>query len=300
MSNTTQLIPTIHVVGTSLPEVWEESVLKTWKHGMRMPTQYDSETDPMSRDVTAMLVVTDPFAEPRYHRNFPDSFYGLYKYVAEVLDGVDDDARAALGTYTYHERMTKYGVWAWDDADQNPNGPYAEVNLHEVNQLDNVLDALTECPYTRRAQATIWQPWKDYNDEYPACLQRLWFRVIPREGAEYLCMSVEMRSNDGLMAALMNATAFTELQRRMAAQLAKRLGRPIKVGQYTHRADSYHIYGSRFDKMEAFLKDVEGRRTWEERTWTTEQANALGLEDARIAVEKQYGLGDDWLRYDNL
>ena len=291
----TPLIPTIHVVGRSLPEVWERSIIETWQKGMAIPTQYDKPYGPPSRDVSAMLVVADPFAEPRYHRAFPGGFHDLYKYVAEVLDGVDDEARAALGTYTYHERMTAYGVWHWDDADENPEGPYAAVNLHEVNQLDNVLNMLADCPYTRRAQVTIWQPWADYKDEFPACLQRLHFRVINRDGHDYLCMSVDMRSNDAFKATYMNAYAFTELQRMMAYRLGGMLNREILVGQYTHKVDSYHIYGDYNEAVEAFVLDVQGRRPWEDRTWTTAQAEALGLSEARKEVAAKYDLGEGWL-----
>ena len=66
-------IPTLFVRGKNLPEAWEKAVLECWYHGVAIKTEYDKPEDPPSKDCTMMLVVEDPFAEPRIHRAFPPS-----------------------------------------------------------------------------------------------------------------------------------------------------------------------------------------------------------------------------------
>ena len=64
-------IPVITIEAACLPEAWEAAVLAVWDNGLEIKTQYDKPTDPPSRDATAMIIVLDPFAEPRIHKNFP-------------------------------------------------------------------------------------------------------------------------------------------------------------------------------------------------------------------------------------
>ena len=261
-------LPVVQVTARTLPEAWEQAVLQTWERGAAIPTQYDKPTDPASRDAIAVVVVTDPMAEPRIHRAFPGGIVELEAYRQEVVEGIHDhwvDPAAGKWEYTYHERLAAYSV---------PGLP------KPVNQLDYVVDALAEAPHTRRAQAITWKPWEDAGISDPACLQRLWFRVL----ADELAMNIHMRSNDAFKAAFMNMYAFTDLQRLVAERLSERLGRSIKVGQYTHIADSFHIYGAYFEEFEGFLKTLKVR-TFEERTYRTEDVRDI-IEEAREQIAK--------------
>jgi len=226
----------IHVVDASLPLAWEKAVIACWTTGDTFPTEYDRPQDPHSRDVTALIHVTDPFSEPRIHRAFPGGLDDLEKYRSEVLYGVHDHwIEPAVGKweYTYHQRLREYEV------------PTCGVN----DQNEGVVSRLREVPYTRRAQAVTYQVWNDMNIDDPTCLQRLWFRVSDGK----LHMNCHMRSNDAFKAAFMNMYAFTELQAEVAAQL------DLQPGHYMHIADSFHVYGSYFDEFEGFLKTVEAR-----------------------------------------
>jgi thymidylate synthase len=102
-------------------------------------------------------------------------------------------------------------------------------------------------------------------------------------------MNAHMRSNDAYKAAFMNMYAFTELQAELARRLSARLGREVAVGQYTHIADSFHIYGSYFADFEGFLKTLE-RRSFAERTFRTEDVAEM-LEEARREVRAEAGEG---------
>jgi len=244
----------VHIVEPSLPLAWEKAVIACWQSGEQFPTEYDKPGDPLSRDVTALIHVTDPFAEPRIHRAFPGGLDDLEKYRAEVLYGVHDhwiDPAAGKWEYTYHERLFEYRV------------PGAGV----FDQIAAVIERLKAVPHTRRAQAVTWQVWNDMTIDDPACLQRLWFRVSDGK----LHMNCHIRSNDAFKAAFMNMYAFTELQR----QVAQAIG--AAPGEYMHIADSFHIYGSYFQEFEGFLQTVASRPV-EQRLYTSDFARDSFLE----------------------
>lgn len=262
------VLPVVQVTAKTLPEAWEQAVLQTWEQGARIATQYDKPGDPPSRDSVAVVVVTDPMSEPRIHRAFPGGIVELEAYRQEVVDGIHDhwvDPAAGKWEYTYHERLAAYSVPGLDKP---------------IDQIEYVINALAEAPHTRRAQAITWKPWEDAGIHDPACLQRIWFRVFDDE----LAMNIHMRSNDAFKAAFMNMYAFTDLQRMVAEELSKRLGRTIKVGQYTHIADSFHIYGAYFDEFEGFLKTLEAR-SFEDRTYSTGDVQDI-IDEAREQISK--------------
>ncbi len=259
-------LPVITVTARTLPEAWEQAVVRTWNEGAAIATQYDKPEDPPSRDATAVVVVEQPFAEPRIHRAFPGGIVELECYRQEVVDGIHDhwvDPAAGKWEYTYHERMAAYGVPGLD---------------RPIDQLGYIVDALAEAPHTRRAQAITWKPWEDAGIHDPACLQRIWCRVFGDE----LVMNIHMRSNDAFKAAFMNMYAFTDLQRALAESLSERLGRTITPGQYTHIADSFHIYGSYFAEFAGFLKTLEAR-SFEERTYSTADVQDI-IDEAREQI----------------
>ena len=253
----------IHVVGRTLPEVWETAVRRCWDEGARFKTQYDKPGDPESRDVACLLHVTEPFAEPRIHKAFPGGLEDLEVYRAEVLLGVHDHWIApdeGKWEYTYHERLRAYRV------------PGA---AEPIDQVAEVVRMLREAPHTRRAQAVTWQAWQDLGIGDPACLQRMWFRVeepSPEGGRARLNLAIHIRSNDAFKAAFMNMHAFTELQRQVAAEVG------VAPGDYVHVADSFHIYGSYFSEFEGFLKMVEARP---DRTFTSEFARPMFADGVR-------------------
>jgi thymidylate synthase len=252
---------TIHVVEKTLPEAWEKAVIACWSQGDSFPTQYDKPEDPQSRDVTAMIHITEPMAEPRIHRAFPGGLDDLEKYRAEVLYGVHDhwiDPAAGKWEYTYHERMFRYDVPGLDQP---------------IDQIAGSIAMLKECGYTRRAQAVTWKAWEDIGISDPACLQRMHFRV--QRGK--LNLNVHMRSNDAFKAAFMNMYAFIELQ----IEVARAVG--VEVGEYCHIADSFHIYGSYFNEFEGFLKLVANRAP-EDRVWSTAHGLPLYIEGCKTLL----------------
>ncbi len=249
----------IHIVERSLPLAWEKAVVACWETGEQFPTEYDKPGDPSSRDVAAMIHVTEPFAEPRIHRAIPGGLDDLERYRAEVLYGVHDhwiDPAAGKWEYTYHERLSAYDV--------------PGVGLFD--QIAGAVEKLRSAPHTRRAQAVTWQVWNDQKVADPPCLQRLWFRCRSDDaGASRLDMTCHIRSNDAFKAGFMNMYAFTELQRAVAAQLA------VAPGEYIHIADSFHIYGSYFADFEGFLKIVASR-PFDQRVYSSDFAREVFID----------------------
>ncbi|MCS7128863.1 MAG: thymidylate synthase [Desulfurococcaceae archaeon] len=226
----------IHVVGRNLPEAWEQSLVKLSEVGVVIDTEYGEK----SIDAPAVIIVENPFAEPRVHLKgiVAGSLRGLLDYVDEIVRGIHDYLVEKIG-YTYHERLFSYRL---------PNGTI-------INQMDKVVEKLRNAPYTRRAQAITWQPWKDLESEHPPCLNRMWFRVFE----DNLVLHVHMRSNDAFKAAYMNMYAFTELQKLIAQKIG------VNIGYYMHIADSYHVYERDLKWFNAFIQQVksgESRNRW--------------------------------------
>jgi thymidylate synthase len=221
-----------------------------------------------------MIVARDPFREPRIHKAFPGSLESLEVYRQEVADGIHDhwiDPASGKWSYTYHQRLFAYEVRD------------AEGRQRQVNQFDYIIRKLSEAPHSRRAQAITWKPDVDPDVHDPACLQRMWFRVYGDE----LRLNVHMRSNDAFKAAFMNMWAFTDLQRHVAEEVGRRLGRPLCCGPYAHLVDSFHIYGSYFRDFEGFLKSVR-TRPYEDRVWdsASELVQAC-FESARVQIAQE-------------
>jgi len=278
-------IPSVAVYGKTLPEAWENAVLATYEFGAHIPTEYDQPVDPESRDVTMMMTVAKPFAEPRIHRAIPDSFEGLAVYVAEVVDGVHDLAkvnREGHGwSYSYHDRLFNWpGLYSWDEIlDGN------KIELPNVNQVDKLMSKLAVTPYSRRAQAITWVPQIDQPDPEPPCLQRIWCRLAKNESGYLLEMNTHWRSNDAFKATFMNTFALTELQKNIAGEIGKRMGKEIGVGRYVGMMDSFHLYGSyeRRNEIATFISQVE-KMPFERRVIRSD--NPLVMKEFARAKEK--------------
>jgi len=265
-------IPVFMIEGETLPEAWEKAVLKTWQDGAQIKTEYDKPGDPASRDCTMIMVCIDPFKEPRIHRAFPAGLEDLEVYRQEVIDGVHDSwicPQEGKWTYTYHQRLFAF-----------------EAEGKAINQINYIIEKLSKTPYSRRAQGITWNPATDPPTNDPPCLQRVWFRILDDEkGSPVLNMNTHWRSRDAYKAAFMNIFALTDLQRMIAGEIGKKTGKKTKIGRYTDITDSFHIYGSYFGQFKGFLDTVQ-KRSFEERTWTSEFAEPVFAE-ARLRLGKE-------------
>jgi thymidylate synthase len=252
---TNGMIPVISITADCLPEAWEKAVLAVWDEGLDVKTQYDKSEDPPSKDATVITTINDPFAEPRIHKNFPGGPEELEAYRQEVVNGIHDhwiDPAAGKWTYTYHERLFSYCT---------------SSSIEKVDQIQYIIDCLSQTGHSRRAQAITWMPTADPDTEHPPCLQRIWCRLTANEAGELsLNMNTHWRSRDLYKAWFMNVYAITDLQRVIAERISQKRGEPVKVGRYVDISDSLHIYGSYFDEV---VREVEKMRKspFTQRSW---------------------------------
>jgi len=257
-------IPVILVTADYIPEAWEKAVRAVCDRGFEIRTEYDSADDPPSLDATVMVEVKQPFGEPRVHKNFPGGPADLEVYRQEVVEGIHDnwiDPEAGKWTYTYHERLFNYSVTE-DLKSGGKSRPFAPVD-----QVGEIVDKLSQVPYSRRAQAITWIPTADPDTDDPPCLQRLWARLVKVEDGFALNLNSHWRSRDLYKAWFMNVFALTDLQRVIAERIAQRLGQPVRPGRYVDVVDSLHIYGSYRDSK--FEDELTKMRTtdWRDRAW---------------------------------
>ena len=281
-------IPSIAITASCLPEAWEKAVLAVWDDGIQIRTQYDKPDDKPSRDATVMITVTEPFAEPRVHKNFPGGPEELEAYRQEVVNGIHDhwvDPAAGKWTYTYHERLSAYCPV------DNLRDPNRSRPFKAVDQVQYIIDALADCHHTRRAQAITWIPTADPPTQDPPCLQRLWCRLSTDDtDSLVLNMNTHWRSRDLYKAWFMNVYALTDLQKTIADAIAAKIDRSVKVGRYVDITDSLHIYGSYFGDAEKEVAKMRNTpftvRAWE----STHPAFEMMTMEAR----KKLAADPDW------
>lgn len=255
-------IPVLQVSGRTIPEAWEKAVLAVSEKGAEVRTEYDKESDPPSLDATMMVEVSQPLGEPRIHKNFPGGPTELEVYRQEVLYGIHDhwiNPAEGKWTYTYHQRLFEYSSG--------------------TEQMDWMVQKLSQAPFSRRAQAITWIPEQDPDTDDPPCLQRVWARLLPNGEAGYaLNLNTHWRSRDLYKAWFMNVFALTDLQSWLAGRLAESIGRPVRCGRYVDVSDSLHIYGSYRDRdFEEELKKMRAS-SYRDRAWETAVLEPMFME----------------------
>ncbi len=276
-------IPVLTVMEDTIPKAYERAIREVWEKGIPIRTEYDRPEDPPSKDASVLIVINDPFGQPRFHRSFADGLGGLAEYVQEVVHGAHDywvkpveeilkgqESKDTRWTYTYHERLFEY-----------------RIEDKVVNQIGYIIDKLSETAYTRRAQAITWNPKLDPLTDDPPCLQRLWGRLCEDgQGGYVFNMNSHWRSRDLFKAWFENVIALTTLMKKIAESLSKRTGKPVRVGRYMDIADSLHIYGSYFREIEgdpakgikSFFETLESR-SFADRTWDSNYIKPHFIDD---------------------
>ena len=272
-------MPVISITADCLPEAWEKAVLAVWDKGLEVKTQYDKPDDPPSKDATVIVTITDPFNEPRIHKNFPGGPEELEAYRQEVVNGIHDhwiDPAAGKWTYTYHERLFSYCPV------ENIRDVDSPRPFKKIDQIQYIIDCLCAAGHSRRAQAITWMPTADQQTDDPPCLQRIWCRLLANEAGQLsLNMNTHWRSRDLYKAWFMNVYAITELQRIIAEQISARINKTVTPGRYVDISDSLHIYGSYFDDVAGEVEKMR-QSPFTERAWqSTHPAFARWTAEAR-------------------
>jgi thymidylate synthase len=262
-------IPVISVTAKTLAEAYESALVALYEKGTRFKTQYDKPGDPLSMDCTMNITIEEPESDPMIHMAFPGGIDDLKEYVLE-LKGFKDHWTKNMNVegdtgweYTYHGRLKAYGTWKelLDDSS-------IEAGEFKVDQIQSVIDKLSAQPFTRQAQMITWMPNID-NDCYdPPCLQSLWYRILEdEEGVYWLNCNIRFRSNDAWGANFMNMFGFNQFNKEViAAGVAAKTGKVVKLGRLNWQADSFHIYGKDIQAAKERLFDRLSDMKFEERT----------------------------------
>jgi thymidylate synthase len=156
-----------------------------------------------------------------------------------------------------------------------------------VNQVNYMIEKLSQAGYTRRAQAITWNPKLDPPTEDPPCLQRVWGRLCEDgEGGYIFNMNTHWRSRDLFKAWFENVIAITTLMRKIAESVSEKIGKQVRLGRYVDISDSLHIYGSYFREIEgdpekgikSFFEKLASR-SYEERTWDSNFVKPFFIDD---------------------
>ena len=251
-------IPVIAVEGRSLAEAYEKALVGLYKKGTRFKTQYDKPGDPQSIDCTMNITILEPESDPMIHMAFPGGIEDLKEYVLELKGFKDhwvknmNDPSDTRWEYTYHGRLEKYGIWK-----EIIDGSSVEKGHFKINQIENVIEKLSEQPFTRQAQMITWMPNVDTSCYDPPCLQSLWYRILEdEEGVYWLNCNVRFRSNDAWGASFMNMFGFIQFNLEIIAKgVADKTNKTVKLARMNWHADSYHIYGKDIKAAKEMLFD---------------------------------------------
>jgi thymidylate synthase len=263
-------IPVLHVEGDSLAQAYERALLALYRNGIPFRTQYDKPGDPPSLDSTMNITVLDPLADPMIHKAFPGGIEDLREYVLEV-QGIKDhwvknmnEPADTRWEYTYHGRLAAYGSWR-----ESREGRSVTAGPFQVDQIQAVIAKLVKEPYTRQAQMITWMPNIDLTCYDPPCLQSIWYRLVEDEqGVAWLNCNIRFRSNDAWGANFMNMFGFTLFNRDViAAEVAQKSGKTVKLGRMNWQADSFHIYGKDIAPARQRMFDRLDSTTFEDRVY---------------------------------
>jgi len=155
-------IPVITVQEKTLAQAYEAALIRLYREGTPIKTQYDKPGDPPSLDCTMNLTILEPETDPMIHKAFPGGIDDLKEYVMELKGYKDswvknmNDPSDTRWEYTYHGRLVNYGAWneLKDPADKTSSRQAG----FSVNQVELVIEKLISQPFTRQAQMITWMP----------------------------------------------------------------------------------------------------------------------------------------------
>lgn len=256
----------IHVERDDLATAYHDALVDLWRCGDIVECP---DWNCKQKECTMTMVVWCPTSSPTISNLFVGGPADLEQYVQEMLDGIlDFEVDRGNWDYTYHDRMVRFPAGYIIDWDTRNRYEYG------VNQISFVIDELRRNPYSRRAVITTRSA-RDIDVEAdPACLQNIQYFI--RDGA--LHCKVLFRSNDACKATFMNAYALIQLQNRIAKELG------VKVGSYTHRANSFHCYEKDFGLLKAYVERI---RVDNDSCYADEELWAEMMEEAKPEIAKK-------------
>ena len=216
------------VYGASLPNAYHNSLKVLYNYGDYTDC---ADWNQKQKELSLTIVVEEPLKEPMISKLFIGGPKELEQYRQEMLDGIlDFEVERGNWDYTYHDRFVNYS------------------NFFFNIEIDFVINELKRNPSSRRAVILVRNPSVDAFSNDPACLQHIQYFIRDNK----LECKVLFRSNDACKAIYMNAFALIMLQKRIADELG------VEMGQYVHKANSFHCYEKDFSLLEGYTDRIIG------------------------------------------
>lgn len=179
------------------------------------------------------------------------------------FQSVDEQVALELPTFFMIENMSEdQSLCGLDENGFRSNFDYSQIytngnsqmqielnyynNVLTLKLVDDIVSHLKKHPDSRRAVFNFWD--KSYEDPKvgATCLVYLYFR----QTSQGLDMHACMRANNAFRISLMNFHIYGSIHR----EVCKKLG--VKMGNYYHFADSYHVYHKDLEEMNEFLSKL--------------------------------------------
>ena len=234
----------ILVAGITLPDAYHWALAELNANGDITDC---ADWNTTQKELSMTMIVEKPLKEPRISKLFIGGQKELEQYRLEMLDGIlDFEVENGNWDYTYHDRMVNYPTYHKKTEEYEGN-KFITVLLKSIDQVQFVINELKRNPSSRRAVIVIRDVSIDANSDDPACLQHIQYLI--RDGK--LDCKVLFRSNDACKATFMNAFALICLQERIAKELG------VEVGEYVHRANSFHCYEQDFEMLKGYVSRIQ-------------------------------------------
>mgnify|MGYP001565689154 CR=1 FL=1 len=181
----------LHIKANTIAAAWRMSLVKLYNEGKIF------ENGEIFRDSTLTIEVKDVYSD-LFDDTFPMT-QGQVEAISHYLttgEGEED---------VIHEWTKLYRKRLFDN---------------KPNQIEKIIEYLTNKLQGKRAQASIWDSSIDFTGNIAPCLQVLWFQVVD----EKLDVHVHMRASDCYGKLLMNMHEFTALQKAVAEKLGREAG----------------------------------------------------------------------------
>jgi thymidylate synthase len=231
-----------HFKGKTFAQVYKESLIS-------LSDNFMYETSPRGQKVKEDINVTLEIEDPTQCFFVNERRSTQFKYIAAEL----------IWYYTGQNTTEWIGKYAkmWDsikNEDGTVNSAYGNLifnikNEHGLSQYEWAITSLINDKNTRQAVLHFNMPVHQFetNKDF-VCTMYANFHIRD----EKLFLTVHMRSNDAILGTPTDVPFFCSLQMQMLEHLLAFYPN-LKLGSYTHIANSYHVYERHYDMVKEII-----------------------------------------------
>jgi len=225
-------LPVLNVRGESIPEAWENSILKLGKEGQWYKRD-DPEDNGIQVDASMLITIENPDSDLFMHKLMTCGIEDLLDYEMEIHGAKDSwiknlvDKEDHKWDYLYHERLANY-----------------PGSKGYIDQIQFMIDRLSERSFSRRVNSITWVPERDTLAKDTPCLQGIRFLITPDTknlDIPRLNMTYNFRSRNAMIAAPMNIIGFYALQCTVRDAVKNKTRMNLENGRIVDFTDSYHV-----------------------------------------------------------